>query len=48
MDDKKKAEWIAEQYLKEQLKPSGLAGNWSWRLKKEREYKALLESHTLK
>lgn len=41
---KKKCDnWIKEQYLKEPIKPSGMCGNWSYRLRKEREYDKLME-----
>lgn len=40
---KKRDAWIKEQYLNETIKPSGMCGNWSYRLKKEREYDKLME-----
>ena len=46
IDNKQRDEWITEQYRQEKVKPSGMAGNWSWRLKKEREYKALQENQS--
>lgn len=35
--------WIKEQYLSETTKPSGMCGNWSYRLKKEREFATLMK-----
>lgn len=35
--------WIKEQYLIEEIKPSGMCGNWSYRLKKEREFAELMK-----
>lgn len=36
--------WIKEQYLLETRKPSGMCGNWSYRLMKEREFKEIMKS----
>lgn len=36
--EKLKQEYVKNCYQNEEVKPSGMAGNWSYRLKKEREF----------
>jgi hypothetical protein len=35
--------YFKEEYVKEPQKPNGMFGHWGWYLKKEREFKQLLE-----
>jgi hypothetical protein len=40
--------FMKEQYNKEPQKPNGMFGHWGWYLKKEREFKKLLETQGIK
>lgn len=42
------AAYVKECYDLEPLKPSGMAGNWSYRLIKEREFKKMLHEQGIK
>lgn len=38
-----KSMWMSKEYTKDINRPTGLSNNWTWYLKKEREFKKLIE-----
>ncbi len=46
--EKRKQEYWTTEYGKAEVKPNGMAGSWSFRLQKEREFDELLKKEGLK